>query len=136
MLLDTRDKPYKCSCGSAFTRRDLLTRHWRISQHDGEATTIASTPSAVGSTQYPQQRDQNQPQHLAFDGLTGNGESRPENGSHLVQPPRMEYPTPDPNLHHAPVPLMNQGTLRHSGSTQLLVVADFDPRRPTPGVPR
>lgn len=32
-LLDTKDKPYICHCGTAFARRDLLTRHERLS-HD------------------------------------------------------------------------------------------------------
>ncbi|KAI0025929.1 hypothetical protein F4780DRAFT_236088 [Xylariomycetidae sp. FL0641] len=33
---DTKEKPYICRCGSAFSRRDLLTRHQRISHeaHD------------------------------------------------------------------------------------------------------
>ncbi|KAI1337678.1 hypothetical protein F5Y15DRAFT_150772 [Xylariaceae sp. FL0016] len=29
--IDTKEKPYVCRCGSAFSRRDLLTRHQRIS---------------------------------------------------------------------------------------------------------
>ncbi|KAL7929288.1 fungal-specific transcription factor domain-containing protein [Trichoderma chlorosporum] len=30
-ILDTKDKPYVCHCGTAFARRDLLTRHERLS---------------------------------------------------------------------------------------------------------
>jgi hypothetical protein len=30
---DTREKPFLCQCGASFTRRDLLTRHWRITGH-------------------------------------------------------------------------------------------------------
>jgi hypothetical protein len=33
VFLDTKDKPYKCYCGAAFARRDLLTRHERL-DHD------------------------------------------------------------------------------------------------------
>ena len=35
MLLDTKEKPFVCICGDAFPRRDLLTRHQRISSHEG-----------------------------------------------------------------------------------------------------
>jgi uncharacterized Zn-finger protein len=31
---DTKEKPYQCHCGAAFTRRDLLTRHRRITTHE------------------------------------------------------------------------------------------------------
>lgn len=34
---DTNEKPFVCACGAAFTRRDLLTRHHRLSLHSGEA---------------------------------------------------------------------------------------------------
>jgi hypothetical protein len=43
---DTREKPYLCRCGAAFTRRDLLTRHWRITQHAGSAAVADSTSSS------------------------------------------------------------------------------------------
>ncbi|KAI6370603.1 hypothetical protein MCOR25_004147 [Pyricularia grisea] len=33
----TKEKPFICICGAAFTRRDLLTRHQRITLHQGEA---------------------------------------------------------------------------------------------------
>ncbi|KAH6981222.1 hypothetical protein BKA56DRAFT_486314 [Ilyonectria sp. MPI-CAGE-AT-0026] len=33
----TKEKPFLCSCGAAFTRRDLLTRHQRITFHQGDA---------------------------------------------------------------------------------------------------
>jgi hypothetical protein len=35
-LPDTREKPFSCQCGAAFTRRDLLTRHWRIANHGAD----------------------------------------------------------------------------------------------------
>ena len=34
-LADTKEKPFICFCGAAFTRRDLLKRHTRISHEDG-----------------------------------------------------------------------------------------------------
>ncbi|KAI4710767.1 hypothetical protein J4E89_004357 [Alternaria sp. Ai002NY15] len=47
----TREKPYSCRCGQAFTRRDLLTRHWRITHHagnpDAESTTSTETATTI-----------------------------------------------------------------------------------------
>ncbi|CAG5140937.1 uncharacterized protein ALTATR162_LOCUS814 [Alternaria atra] len=47
----TREKPYSCRCGAAFTRRDLLTRHWRITHHagnpDAESTTSTETATTI-----------------------------------------------------------------------------------------
>ncbi|KAK7403270.1 hypothetical protein QQX98_010961 [Neonectria punicea] len=36
-VADTKEKPFLCRCGAAFTRRDLLTRHQRITFHEGDA---------------------------------------------------------------------------------------------------
>ncbi|RDW87883.1 hypothetical protein BP5796_03577 [Coleophoma crateriformis] len=40
---DTREKPFACHCGQAFTRRDLLRRHERISHADSQ---VSSNPAA------------------------------------------------------------------------------------------
>ncbi|KAG9386862.1 hypothetical protein A1F94_003612 [Pyrenophora tritici-repentis] len=60
---DTREKPYSCRCGAAFTRRDLLTRHWRITHHAGNAGVTESTSSTETATTLdaPQQQD---PSHV------------------------------------------------------------------------
>lgn len=42
---DTKEKPFICHCGAAFARRDLLTRHKRISSHDDDTPT--DKPSAA-----------------------------------------------------------------------------------------
>lgn len=42
---DTKEKPFICFCGAAFTRRDLLKRHTRISHQDG----LVSPESQAGS---------------------------------------------------------------------------------------
>lgn len=38
-----------CHCGAAFTRRDLLTRHWRIANHDGREANGATSPSETAT---------------------------------------------------------------------------------------
>lgn len=48
--LDTKEKPYICHCGSAFSRRDLLTRHQRISHESATST----SPDAPTSDDVPQ----------------------------------------------------------------------------------
>ena len=42
---DTKEKPFVCTCGAAFARRDLLTRHQRISLHTGEAENPRPSPT-------------------------------------------------------------------------------------------
>ncbi|KAF7555448.1 hypothetical protein G7Z17_g2167 [Cylindrodendrum hubeiense] len=42
--IHTREKPYTCDCGVAFTRRDLLTRHWRLAQHGPNGRVESSPP--------------------------------------------------------------------------------------------
>jgi hypothetical protein len=37
LVLDTKEKPYACHCGAAFTRRDLLARHQRLQSHKQDA---------------------------------------------------------------------------------------------------
>ncbi|KAK7426044.1 hypothetical protein QQZ08_007492 [Neonectria magnoliae] len=37
LVADTKERPFLCRCGAAFTRRDLLTRHQRITFHEGDA---------------------------------------------------------------------------------------------------
>lgn len=46
MYPDTKEKPFICHCGAAFTRRDLLTRHHRITLHGDESK--ADTPQCAG----------------------------------------------------------------------------------------
>ena len=54
VTIDTREKPYSCRCGAAFTRRDLLTRHWRITHHagnpDAESTTSTETATTIDAS--------------------------------------------------------------------------------------
>ncbi|RYP39858.1 hypothetical protein DL767_001977 [Monosporascus sp. MG133] len=41
---DTKEKPFICHCGAAFTRRDLLTRHQRITLHQEEPSSTRDDP--------------------------------------------------------------------------------------------
>ena len=41
---DTKEKPYACFCGAAFTRRDLLKRHTRISHQNNGLISPNSQP--------------------------------------------------------------------------------------------
>lgn len=51
MLLDTKDKPYICHCGTAFARRDLLTRHERLSHgHNSSYNRIQTSAEYQAST--------------------------------------------------------------------------------------
>jgi hypothetical protein len=43
--LDTNERPFTCYCGLAFTRRDLLRRHEKLSHADGLATGSELAPS-------------------------------------------------------------------------------------------
>jgi hypothetical protein len=51
--IDTKEKPFLCKCGAAFTRRDLLTRHYRLSKHDDDSVSnvvVTSTESDFDRT--------------------------------------------------------------------------------------
>ncbi|KAJ4264290.1 hypothetical protein NW762_005486 [Fusarium torreyae] len=49
---DTKEKPYRCPCGRSFSRRDLLTRHSRLS-HDGRLPTQQSSTSSIQTPPSP-----------------------------------------------------------------------------------
>lgn len=48
---DTKEKPFRCSCGAGFARRDLLSRHQRINCH--EDTPGGSSPVNEDACQVP-----------------------------------------------------------------------------------
>ncbi|KAF1940602.1 hypothetical protein EJ02DRAFT_406247 [Clathrospora elynae] len=111
----TREKPYACRCGATFSRRDLLTRHWRITQHAGnpEITelTLLSETTTVGA---PQQQDRAHVHHIA-NGLSaasvvdGDGHLGPQIQQHQLDlhAPVALFPDAQtqliaPELHQAP----------------------------------
>lgn len=52
---DTKEKPFSCNCGASFGRRDLLTRHQRVSGHDPGEGLPPATPIGLDTTQKPRQ---------------------------------------------------------------------------------
>lgn len=48
---DTKEKPFSCFCGAAFTRRDLLKRHTRISHQDDLTSPSAPEPTTEADFQ-------------------------------------------------------------------------------------
>ncbi|UPX19705.1 uncharacterized protein EKO05_0009959 [Ascochyta rabiei] len=107
----TRDKPYKCSCGAAYTRRDLLTRHWRLSQHGGEAVTTTTKSTSADSRGTPQRLDTAQSQLLTYNGVT-NTNLGSESIYHSMR--ETDYPTSVTNLHHTQVPFITQESQPHT----------------------
>lgn len=82
---DTREKPYLCRCGAAFTRRDLLTRHWRITQHAGDANITEARPSPdIVTIDSPQIPNSLHVPNIASNELHVNGTGE-ANGHLLVQ---------------------------------------------------
>lgn len=115
---DTREKPYSCRCGATFTRRDLLTRHWRLSQHAGRG------PSSESER------------------LTQNGESESSdipvltNEHHVATPaitPIVAIDTPqhilthhDDHDFHEPVPIFDRNPTRIVNTGKMALRMDYD----------
>jgi hypothetical protein len=104
--LDTREKPFACQCGSAFTRRDLLTRHWRISGHNELAAS-----SRIEQTQGLQQQGTTSvnaidPNGLVFENVGTNDVMLAAQNQHhlpeLVQPAAPFNEATAPGQHQAP----------------------------------
>ncbi|PSN61441.1 hypothetical protein BS50DRAFT_562336 [Corynespora cassiicola Philippines] len=106
----TREKPYACRCGAAFTRRDLLTRHWRISHHGNAVGTAETTSSSeTATTQEPQQQDASHGHVSSPSGMNiANGCSR---DSYLVaqeHPASTEDPVAPTTFHDAQADITSQ----------------------------
>ncbi|KXJ96112.1 hypothetical protein Micbo1qcDRAFT_231222 [Microdochium bolleyi] len=51
--IHTKEKPFVCQCGAAFTRRDLLTRHQKLSSQSGTKSARHRTASAPTQSYVP-----------------------------------------------------------------------------------
>jgi hypothetical protein len=51
-VIDTKEKPFACFCGAAFTRQDLLRRHERLA-HAGHAAPSGLAPSTSATFEFP-----------------------------------------------------------------------------------
>ncbi|KAF2017928.1 C2H2 transcription factor-like protein, partial [Aaosphaeria arxii CBS 175.79] len=96
----TREKPYSCVCGATFTRRDLLTRHWRITHHSDsvESLELRSSTPRTPHPHEPQQRDLIQPH------TSSGGQNLQHNGMNIAAV-RTDDPyliTRDPRDHIVP----------------------------------
>lgn len=56
-VADTKEKPYACHCGRAFSRRDLLTRHDRLTHRHMPCSSgsLPGLPSGISSVTEEQQ---------------------------------------------------------------------------------
>ena len=58
---DTNEKPFRCPCGKAFTRKDLLKRHEQVGRHWGSSD--ASTPTQSSDSSAAQHGSQESSAH-------------------------------------------------------------------------
>lgn len=84
-LADTKEKPFICFCGAAFTRRDLLKRHTRISHEDGVVSPDEPTAkSAALPASHPA------PTAIGYDASARPVGTIPESSA-------MQWPAPQPD---------------------------------------
>jgi hypothetical protein len=74
---DTKEKPFSCDCGASFGRRDLLTRHQRVSGHDPVDATH-DTPASIDTLQKVQSEGSRsiEPNNIIIDSLVSGGATR------------------------------------------------------------
>jgi hypothetical protein len=96
-LPDTKEKPFICRCGAAFARRDLLTRHQRITSHErppGEHSPDADSEQSSP----PEGGDANMAAAVSLSGMSMNPwahesrqpqEAYPDRGHELEEPPQV-----------------------------------------------
>lgn len=63
-LADTNEKPYSCTCGALFARRDLLKRHEGLA-HSGGSGVQTPADGGLGEQQQTQEWQFSAPEQLA-----------------------------------------------------------------------
>ncbi|KAI9045355.1 C2H2 type zinc finger domain protein [Aspergillus affinis] len=89
----TKEKPYVCFCGAAFTRRDLLKRHSRIT-HDNNGLI---SPNSQPDRDVSAHQSQAAARHTSASDLSTPQQQQHPQPQYNVQPtPRSEMPPPVP----------------------------------------
>ncbi|KAJ5223632.1 hypothetical protein N7468_008174 [Penicillium chermesinum] len=83
----TKEKPFICFCGAAFTRRDLLKRHNRIAHQEGSPD---SQPRSAPKSDIPASQRAPAPLRQRYDATSRPGGSIPG------LPPIQQWPVPQP----------------------------------------
>ena len=97
---DTKEKPFTCFCGAAFTRRDLLKRHHRIAHEEGNANEEAQHAGGLISPDSQPDPEANEQQK--------NGRQTVEDPAHQQQQQQQQQYDAQPaipraNVHALPV---------------------------------
>ncbi|KAL5402588.1 hypothetical protein PMIN03_010551 [Paraphaeosphaeria minitans] len=92
----TREKPFVCQCSASFTRRDLLTRHWRITGHSEFGGGEHHEPTIETQTQTLPQHNVSPIELSTANVVVGTEMLEDSNHTH-----RPELPTPVESFHGA-----------------------------------
>ncbi|QMW45760.1 hypothetical protein G4B11_009215, partial [Aspergillus flavus] len=105
---DTKEKPYVCFCGAAFTRRDLLKRHTRITHENNGLISPTSQPQQEAAGQSLARRTPDPPVTQPY-----NVQPAPRSDIPLVPPPMEQWSGPQ----HGPYLEQNQSMLNAGGQS-------------------
>ncbi|OJJ03230.1 hypothetical protein ASPVEDRAFT_718732 [Aspergillus versicolor CBS 583.65] len=108
----TKEKPYTCFCGAAFSRRDLLKRHMGITGHED-----SNPPNAKNTSPKSQHRtDHDTKQRIRRASTT----VRPRRTSSIQDPAQQDTVPPSPEDAEVPQWPMHQGTYMKQQDNGLL----------------
>lgn len=90
-LPDTKEKPFICQCGAAFARRDLLTRHQRITLHEDASESPDEPPEPDSGEQHHEPVEADLAAAVSLSGMSVHHWSQQQPAA----PPAELYPIPD-----------------------------------------